>query len=247
MSTGREQPRKAAIRIVAVTPETVFRALFVENNLTTYRVLLDRAAWFRKSYEALTLNRASLRDVEDTLSAGPSKDAHIACSYAYAVFLVSAVEVLLLMLYTNSVVLLHNWKGTIPTLLSRSLDQKRKGRRVGSVPEELRSLSLANMAQAEQWFEELYGENVISRSLTKAAYKKFRARFDDLVATRNGILHRGGETKKGGFIEVPLEELQSFQQEAEVFGNRLANAVLDWWLERLRNDKSLGRAVLKSV
>jgi hypothetical protein len=234
---------------IPMTPEIALRALFVENNLKTYLVLLDRAAWFWKGHQVLSMDKmVAIRRLHPKFPMmDAAKPLNVAYSYANAVFLVSAIETFILLTYTNSVVLFYRWKGAIPGSLSRSLEKKKQFRSLGPIKEELRSLSIGNIAQAEQWFVEIYGDDFLGKSFGISDYKKFQIKFNDLISKRNSIVHRGGESKEGIFIELCFEELNAFRVEAEKFGKQVANSVLDWWLKQLRRDATLKGAVLSSI
>ena len=190
-------------------------------------------------------NMAAIRKLHPDFSAGndTSKHMDIAYSYATAVFLALALETFLLLTYRNSVALLYNWKHTIPSFLERRLNEKKQTKTIGSLDIELRSLSVVNLSETEKWFDEIYEKNLFGRTIGAKRYKKFRAKFADLISTRNSIVHRGGESKKGDFIEIGFDELETLRLEVEDFGRNLASSILEWWLKQLQRDPLLASAV----
>lgn len=128
---------------------------------------------------------------------------------------------------------------SLPQGLENSLERKLETRKLGSLSDELRSLSMTNFSQAEKWLEEIYGDDFLIPAAGGADWSKLRQQLEELSGKRNGILHRGGETKAGRFIEVDMDMLNGLRVRAERFGNSLGPWLVDWWDQKARNTEGL--------
>lgn len=224
-----------------VSGEDLLR-LFAHQNRKLLHVFVDRSMWFMKGLEALSADDlAAIRRFNPRLPPGAG-DREMRCAYTYAaaVFCVSAFESFLLISYHNHVAVWHAWKNSYPSKFDVWLKKRGGGDPVAG----LKSLSFSSFSQAEDWFSDVFGPSCFQQAMgDAAAYAGLKSAFEELADKRNGILHRGGEKKKGEFISVSPEELALAYKALESFGAKLSDWSLKWWLARKAEDSGLSLAL----
>lgn len=210
-------------------------------------VLKERSIWLGEGYGALENRDFSdfsvLKDQRARAAAKPA--VHTAFSYATAVFSASAVEVWLHFLFFNSAVALEHATGRpLPLLRGKLADRMRtsvedlNARSLSDLSEELKTLQFSDLSTAEKLFEEVFGSDCFRKAVPAKELSQFRRSFGDLVGIRNSILHRGGETKKGVFIEVDLDKVKRHNEAATAFATAFSSWARLEFVRRLADVES---------
>lgn len=210
-------------------------------------VMLDRAIWFAKVFEALASDDPEVIRTHFPDLNGPPASANESLSYALAyaqkVFLCTAVEESLLQHYINAMAVAMNLGRVRPqdlTVLQRWIDARRGGPKWDGWREmpadqrlqTLKQMSFANLDRASRFFNEIYGDQCLQMALGGDRHNQFAEEYDALQLQRNGIVHRGGEFIDGTKIAATPETITSDLAMGFRFRDSLL-AFQDWGRDRL--------------